>query len=61
LLLKKSELLRRRVIIEDLKIIRVEVADEAAFLSVTVNARFTSSTRLENNYAAGTRYPARLC
>src|SRR5437899_2561039 len=32
LLLKKSELLRRRVIIEDLKIIRVQVADEPAFL-----------------------------
>src|SRR5437667_2593701 len=61
LLLKKSKLLRRRMIIKDLKISRVQVADEPAFLVCHREREIYFIHSLGANYAAGTRYPARLC
>src|SRR5207245_8819056 len=61
LLLKKSKLLRRRMIIKDLKISRVQVADEPAFLLCDREREIYFIHALADNYAAGTRYPAPLC
>src|SRR5947208_15003173 len=61
LLLEKSKLLRRRMIIKDLKISRVQVADEPAFLVCDREREIYFIHALGDNYAAGTRYPARLC